>query len=145
MSRYISTKLRKQVAERANLCCEYCLAFEGHAFIKFQIEHIISLKHSGLTQLDNLAYACFYCNNNKGTDLGTIVENNPLLRFYHPRKDSWLKHFELADHIILPKTEIAKGTIKVLGLNQAERLTERLALIEAGFFPHPNTKSILKI
>jgi len=34
MSRYISKKRRKQVATRANLCCEYCLSFEGPAFIK---------------------------------------------------------------------------------------------------------------
>lgn len=143
MGRYVSKKIRKQVAKRANLCCEYCLSFEGHAFIKFQIEHIISIKHGGTNELDNLAYSCFYCNNNKGTDLGTITDNHPLLPFYHPRKDEWLEHFEISDHIILPKTVIAKGTIKILGLNEEARLIERLALLEAGFFPHPNATTLI--
>lgn len=59
MSSYIPAKLRRQVAERAHFCCEYCLSFEGLSYIKFQIEHIISLKHGGLTVLSNLAYSCF--------------------------------------------------------------------------------------
>lgn len=143
MSRYISNTLRKQVIQRANFCCEYCLAYEGHSFIKFQIEHIISIKHSGLTIAENLALACFFCNNRKGSDLGTIVTNDELIRFYNPRKDNWLAHFDLDKHIILPKTDIAKGTIKILGLNEEDRLTERLAFYEAGFYPHPNAMQLI--
>ncbi len=138
MSRYLSIKNRKKIAERAKFCCEYCLSFEGHSFLKFQIEHIISMKHGGLTELSNLAYACFYCNSYKGTDLGTILKDNQIFRFYNPRKDEWLQHFELDNHLILPKTEIAEATIKILQLNEERRLTERLAFIEAGYFPHPN-------
>ena len=145
MSRYVSKKLRQQVAERANFCCEYCLSFEGHSFLKFQIEHIISIKHGGLTNIDNLAYSCFYCNNNKGTDLGTILKKEKLIRFYHPRKDKWLDHFELSEHIIQSKTVIAEATIKILKLNDSERLTERLAFIEAGFFPHPNAVLLMDL
>jgi len=143
MSRYISNSLRKQVAQRALFCCEYCLAFEGHSFVKFQIEHIISLKHGGLTILANLAFACFFCNNAKGSDLGTIVKNEGLIRFYNPRKDNWKKHFKLDQHIILPKTNIAEGTIKILGLNNEDRLTERKSLYEAGFYPHPNAFQLI--
>ena len=82
MSRYVSNTLRKQVIERAHFCCEYCLAYEGHSFIKFQIEHIRSIKHGGLTNAINLALACFFCNNRKGSDLGTIVRNEELIRIF---------------------------------------------------------------
>jgi len=143
MSRYISNAFKKQIRERAHFCCEYCLSFEGHSYIKFQIEHIISLKHGGLTELSNLALACFFCNNAKGSDLGTIVTNDELIRFYHPRKDKWKEHFELDKHVILPKTDIAKGTIKILGLNEKDRLLERLAFYEANFYPHPNALKLI--
>ncbi|MEM6319471.1 MAG: HNH endonuclease signature motif containing protein [Bacteroidota bacterium] len=143
MSRYISNKLRKQVYERAYHCCEYCLAYEGHSFIKFQIEHIISIKHRGLTDITNLALACFFCNNRKGTDLGTLTEYEELIRFYHPRKDSWSDHFEIDKHFILPKTDIAQGTINILGINDEDRLAERMAFYEAGFFPHPNALRLI--
>lgn len=68
MSRYIPVELRRIVVERANHLCEYCLAFEGFSAVKFQIEHIVSLKHGGQTIAENLAIACIYCNLNKGTD-----------------------------------------------------------------------------
>jgi len=145
MSRYVSNTLRKQVIKRAHFCCEYCLAYEGHSFIKFQIEHIISIKHGGLTNTANLALACFFCNNRKGSDLGTIVNEEQLVRFFNPRKDNWRVHFELNKHIILPKTDIAKGTIKILGLNEKDRLTERLAFYEAGFYPHPNAIQLINM
>ena len=143
MSRYISPELRDIVRERARRICEYCLFFEGHSFIKFQIEHIISLKHGGLSVPNNLALSCFYCNNHKGSDLGTILEKDEFQRFYHPRKDKWKDHFELNGHLIIPKTSIGKATVKILKMNDEERLMERLALIENGFFPHPNAEELI--
>lgn len=43
--------------------------------VKFQLEHIISLKHGGKTALENLAYACPICNSGKGADIGTVLED----------------------------------------------------------------------
>lgn len=71
MSRYINLELRRLVAERANHTCEYCL-YPDVQGVSFQIDHIISVKHSGSTTADNLAYACIFCNLQKGTDLGSI-------------------------------------------------------------------------
>lgn len=144
MSRYISVVLRKLVTERANYICEYCLAYEGFSFVKFQIEHIISLKHGGLTHEDNLALSCFTCNNNKGTDIGSIIEKGDFIRFYNPRKDIWQAHFELKGNYILPKTDIAFVTAKILGFNELERLEERQAFMDAGHFPHSNALYLLK-
>jgi hypothetical protein len=144
MSRHIPASLRDLVTKRAKRICEYCLAFEGHSYVKFQMEHIISLKHGGKTEADNLALSCFYCNNAKGTDLGIILGDGTFTRFYHPRNDNWRDHFELENHLFVPKTKIGEGTIKILTLNHEERLVERLAFLEIGQFPHPNALSIIR-
>lgn len=145
MSRYVSAQLRKLVAKRANYVCEYCLAYEGHAFVKFQIEHIISIKHHGLTVAENLAYSCFLCNNTKGSDVGTILDDDNFVRFFNPRKDTWIDHFEISGSLILPKSKIGSATIKILDFNKEERLFERQTLLDVGYFPHPNTFKILGI
>ena len=65
MARWISEALRQAVASRANFVCEYCLIAEADTFYGCEVDHIISLKHGGSTDLDNLAYACAMCNRAK--------------------------------------------------------------------------------
>lgn len=88
MGRWISAELRQVVASRANSSCEYCLIPETETFYGCEVDHIISLKHSGATELDNLAYACAICNRAKGTDIGSISPTGELIRFFNPRIDS---------------------------------------------------------
>jgi hypothetical protein len=136
MSKNIPDVLRREVATRAGYRCEYCKRPEVDSFIRYQADHIISRKHNGRTELDNLAHTCPVCNNAKGTDLATILEDEEkLIRLFHPRKDSWFDHFEVINGEILGKTEIGVATVKLLKLNQLERVLERLDLIEAGLFP----------
>lgn len=85
---YVSVELRRLVAARANGLCEYCLIDTYHA-IAFQIDHIISEKHGGMTELSNLAHCCVYCNLFKGTDIGSFDQRGVLTRFYNPRTDIW--------------------------------------------------------
>lgn len=126
MSRYISESLKKSVIRRANNCCEYCLMENDVSFIPHQIDHIISLKHEGETSLDNLAYACFSCNNNKGSDIGTmLLPNKIFIRLFNPRIDSWNKHFEIENGVIYAKTNIAQATVKMLKMNEIDRIIER--------------------
>jgi hypothetical protein len=73
MSQYIPESLRHQIAKRAGHRCEYCLIREEDSFLGFQVDHIISLKHEGQTEPENLAWSCFACNNNKGSDIGTVL------------------------------------------------------------------------
>ena len=140
----ISISLKRKVAERAHYCCEYCLAFEGHAFIRFQIDHIISKKHGGTSNPENLAYSCFFCNNFKGTDLGTFIKEDRLVRFFNPRKNVWIDHFEFDGPILHARTEIGAATVKILRINDPERLSERQALIEANQFPHINALRLIR-
>lgn len=126
MGTYIPDRLRLLVAKRAQGYCEYCHLHEEDVFLSFQIDHIISLKHGGETHEANLAWTCFSCNNNKGSDIGTILfPENLFIRLFNPRIELWEDHFEIIDYLIHPKSLIAEATIKVLQLNEVERIMER--------------------
>lgn len=56
-STYIPADLRRQVIERANGLCEYCLIHEDDTYFGCQVDHIISEKHYGPTEADNLVTA----------------------------------------------------------------------------------------
>lgn len=134
MSRYIPDAVRKKVAARAGRKCEYCRIYERYSFLEFHIEHIISLKHGGSSELDNLAYACAICNINKGTDIATFLDDlDKPIRFFHPRRDQWNQHFVL-EHMgyLQAKTEIGAATIKILDLNHPDAMIERKIMIEKG-------------
>ncbi len=138
MSKYISTKNRQFVRERASYCCEYCLVPELFSFIGYEIDHIISRKHGGKNEIENLAWSCAFCNYRKGTDLGTILfPKKVLVRFFNPRTDKWHDHFDLSSAIIVPKTAIGEGTIKIFQFNHIDRLLERETLLTVGLFPPP--------
>jgi len=135
---YISAELRRIVNLRAERLCEYCLIHEDDTFFGCQVDHIISEKHGGPTDADNLAYACLFCNLHKGSDIATFVlGTQTLVRFFHPRIDRWSEHFTLDTDgiIILPLTDIGEATIRVLGFNREERLLERQALRSVGRYP----------
>lgn len=134
MSRYIPDALRRLVATRAAFRCEYCHVPEIGTFYSFQIDHITSLKHGGETSVENLAYACILCNRNKGTDLGTRLENDErIISFFNPRTDNWSEHFEADENgMIISKTLIGEATVKIFGINHGDSIIERSLLIAAG-------------
>ena len=74
MTKWISVELRQTIADRAKQLCEYCLIAETDTFYGCEVDHIISIKHSGSTELGNLAYACAPCNRAKGSDIGSISD-----------------------------------------------------------------------
>ncbi|MCK5069555.1 MAG: HNH endonuclease [Desulfocapsa sp.] len=135
---YISVKTRQLIAQRAEFRCEYCLIHEEDTFFGCEIDHIISKKHGGGNDLENLAYACLFCNRHKGTDVGSIhPTTGELIRLFNPRKDHWDKHFQLNGAIIKPLTDIGEITVRLFALNNQERLLERDALVSTGAYPAP--------
>jgi hypothetical protein len=134
MSRYVSENLRAEVELRAKGVCEYCRIAIEDTYFGGEIDHIVSLKHRGQTELGNLALACQVCNRNKGSDLGSISEaSKNLTRFFNPRTDVWNEHFRLnSDGEIKPSTEIGEVTALIFGFNVPERIAERKGLIEIG-------------
>jgi hypothetical protein len=65
----VPTTLRRQVIERAGNRCEYCLLRAEVIFFPHEVDHVIAEKHSGATDIENLAFACWRCNRHKGSDL----------------------------------------------------------------------------
>jgi 5-methylcytosine-specific restriction endonuclease McrA len=87
---------REQVRARANRRCEYCGLPEGIVRLPHQVDHIIPPRHIGSDELYNLAWACFYCNNAKGTDIATVdFESKERVWLYNPRQDNWSENFQL--------------------------------------------------
>ena len=131
---YIPVILRRQITEAADNCCEYCCVPQAVAFASYHIDHIISEKQGGETAFSNLALACRLCNLSKGSSIAAWHEfREALIRLYNPRKDSWYNHFEFRPSgLIVPRTEIGHGTIKVLNLNDVNRVQARGVFIDTG-------------
>ena len=125
------------MAQRADYLCEYCLVSVESRFLRFHVDHIISIKHSGKTEAPNLAYTCSTCNYFKGTDIVSIVNypNLEFARLFHPRLDKWHEHFELKDAEISPMTPIGKVTANILQFNTSQRIKDREQLITLGEYP----------
>jgi hypothetical protein len=125
--------LEDLVRRRAGFRCEYCLLPEELASTPFQIDHIIAQSHGGLTTADNLALACFHCNNFKGPNLAGIDPNTgEVVRLFHPRHDAWEQHFRWEEEQMVALTAMGRATIQTLRLNQALRLAVRRSLLREG-------------
>lgn len=126
MSRRVSTTLRQELYKLAEDRCEYCLFPAELADFPHEPDHIIAIQHRGATALENLALACFPCNRHKGSNIGSYDEvTGELTRLFHPRRDRWRDHFDLANGEIIPKTDIGRVTAFILRFNTPERIIER--------------------
>lgn len=126
----ISRRVRAEVARRAGYCCEYCLIPESEAGFAHQIDHVLSRRHGGSSDITNLAYACIFCNRHKGSDAGAIdPKTGEVVRLFNPRRDRSHDHFRVDDtgHIEA-LSAIGIATIRLLRLNVADRVTERRIL-----------------
>ena len=133
---YLNKEIRRLIATRADYLCEYCLISEQDTSLGCAIDHIISIKHGGSSEIDNLAYCCVYCNRFKGSDIGSIIlDKKEFSRFYHPRWDHWGSHFKLNNCVIEAITNIGEVTARILGFNDQTRLLERQLLIDKRKYP----------
>lgn len=82
----IPNHVKAAVAKRAGHKCEYCHLPDKVSFYNFHIDHIKSIKHGGLSNFDNLAYCCPDCNYCKGSDIGSAIEEDKMIRFLIPEK-----------------------------------------------------------
>lgn len=136
MSAYLNRATRKLVAERAGHRCEYCRVLAYLSAFDYHVDHIIGIQHGGPNSLNNLAYVCSPCNWKKGPNISTILEfDGPLIALFNPRKQDWFDHFGTKNGVLIPQTFIAEATIKLLELNQPNKIEERYELLLAGFYP----------
>lgn len=132
----LSKTLRGVVQERAAGRCEYCLLHEEDSLLPHEPDHIVACKHGGKTIPGNLAWTCFFCNRFKGTDLSSIdLETGRIVRLFHPRRDTWGRHFRLIHGFIKPTSAVGRVTEYLLQLNRSNLLEIRKELIAAGLYP----------
>jgi hypothetical protein len=135
MADVISQQLRREIRARADGRCEYCLMDEVWLVWGCEVDHILSRKHGGATELSNLAFSCARCNRAKGTDIGSVhPESEEIIRLFNPRRDRWEEHFGIDGPRIVGLTLIGQVTVTLLQFNQDERLLERALLQQAGRF-----------
>jgi hypothetical protein len=120
--------VRNYVRQRAENRCEYCgLTQEQSPLASLHIEHIISKKHKGGDDSENLALACIDCNLHKGSNIAGIDPlTGQLTELFHPRKQQWSDHFVQDGLFIIGKTAIGRTTIEVLNMNSEEQIQLRL-------------------
>jgi len=132
----VTAAQRLAVARRAHFRYEYCLLHEDDAIQSHHVDHIISGKHLGGSDLGNLAYACNYCNWMKGSDIATFdSERRMLIPLFKPRIDRWQEHFGVQFGEIVPLTPVGEATVRLLQLNAPRRVTERKWLAARGRYP----------
>ena len=132
----ILAALRREVRERAEERCEYCLLSESQAVLPHEPDHLIALKHGGQTTSENLALACFECNRFKGSDIASIdTVTGELVSLFNPRTQRWFEHFRLNGAQIIPLTPVGRVTVILLRLNLPSRVEVRRHLVAQARYP----------
>jgi hypothetical protein len=104
--------------------------------LPFGIDHIVALKHHGLTEEHNLALACYNCNTYKGTNIAGIDPLTcQLTALFNPRTSKWQDHFEWQGVELIGRTAIGRTTCDVLTINHPDHIEHRRLLMIEGRFP----------
>jgi 5-methylcytosine-specific restriction endonuclease McrA len=135
MAADLSLSLRQLVAERAGYRCEYCLLPQAASLHRHEPDHIVPRQHDGETREDNLAFACLRCNRCKGPNVGSFDPlTGALVPLFNPRKQKWEDHFKWGGAMIQALSPEGRVTVKLLRLNDADRVSERQRLMAVGLF-----------
>lgn len=128
---------RQIVYDRAHGCCEYCKTCEVNTGQTMQIDHI---DPAGGDMSQNLALACWNCNNHKRQATHAVdPESGETVRLFHPRQDRWTAHFIwIEDGVrVMGQSSIGRATIARLKMNRPAILVARRRWVDAGYHP-PN-------
>jgi len=124
------------VWRRAGNRCEYCQVQQAFDRLPFEIDHIIAIKHRGLTRAGNLCLACFACNHHKGPNVsGVDPKSRKSVPLFHPRRHRWRRHFRWDGPVLVGLTSNGRATVIVLEINLDYRVGFRHRLIVEGVFP----------
>jgi len=134
----LPASLRREVLRRAGERCEYCgLAQAGQEAV-FHVDHVTPVAAGGATALENLALACVSCSLRKGARQSapdpTTGKEAPL---FHPRADSWRRHFRWEGNLIIGLTPTGRVTVAALNMNRSLMLAIRGEEMLRGRHPPP--------
>jgi len=133
----VTDRQKQRVRERAGQCCEYCRVAQSARLTRFQIDHIIAVKHGGQDDEENLCLACYECNGYKGSNVaGLDPDTGEAAKLFNPRQQAWEDHFRLnSDATITGLTPEGRTTLAVLRFNDDERIKQRLGEWVVGDYP----------
>jgi len=132
----ISASLRLAVQLRARGRCEYCRLPAECSQLPFSVDHVLPRKHGGSDLLENLAYACQWCNLHKGANLTGIDPATRSVRaLFNPRTQSWHRNFEVSGTAIRGRSSIGRTTVRVLTMNDGGIRSLRKLCMENDLWP----------
>jgi len=138
----IPAVMRRQVWERANAACEYCQIPQDFDPATFEVDHVIPEKMNGATEPDNLALACFKCNNHKGPNIAAIdPTTGDRAYLFDPRADDWHENFRWDAPVLVGMTDKGRATVALLDINSNHRVAHRRQMITEGVFPRVGKES----
>ena len=121
---------------RAQHRCEYCHFPEAFSELSFHFDYVVARQHGGRTDLENLAFACCYCNRYKGPNLsGVDPDSQEVARLFQPRRDAWWEHFAWDGARLAGKTATGRVTIQTLRLNRSDAVAVRELLMRERVYP----------
>lgn len=110
----ITPEQRQTIRELAGDCCEYCRVAQDSRLSKFQVDHIIPIKHGG--------------RDDPATGEAT--------KLYDPRRQQWEDHFQInADATLIGISPEGRATVVVLRLNEVSRVEHRRMAMLLGEYP----------
>jgi len=131
----MNAQLRGRVQQQAHDRCEYCRMPQSGTVLPHEVDHIRSQKHGGLSTMENLCWACAWCNSFKGTDIAAHAPgSDEIVPLFNPRAEAWGDHFSWEGAVLRGKTPVGSATIELLRINQPERVDHRRLLMQAGLW-----------
>ena len=131
-----STEITAAVRQRAGQRCEYCRMHQALQGGTFHIEHTTPKSRGGLSDFDNLAFACISCNLRKSDRIEAIdPATGAVVPLFNPRVHVWADHFSWSEFEIDGKSPTGRATIGALDFNSERRIFIRQAEALLALFP----------
>jgi hypothetical protein len=137
MSR-LGAAVRRAVRRRARGFCEYCRSSSELTGHDFTVDHVLPKTSGGGSDLGNLCWCCFWCNDYKhARTQAADPRTGRWTPLFNPRTDAWETHFRWTRHStrIHGRTPTGRATVKVLRLNRAILVKARRLWVRHGLHP----------
>jgi hypothetical protein len=138
MSVYLSVELRRQLEAADDHCCAYCQTGQFNSGQRMVPDHVVPESKGGITEYENLCFACRLCNEFKGSRVtGIDPATGQTVTLYHPRQQAWAEHFVWEDSgtRILGITAVGRATVVTLQMNHVIIVAARQRWVSAGWHP----------
>ena len=134
----LSKEIRQQVWKRAGFRCEYCQSSMRLTGMPLVIDHVQPKALKGSEMMENLAAACYRCNEFKGARTsGFDPEIQTEVMLFNPREHNWSEHFawDESGTLVQGLTPMGRVTVAVLRLNNDDIVAARAIWVKWGWHP----------